>query len=494
MEPSTPTNDRPGNGAVLSRTLKQHWVWAIALGCAVGWGAFIQPTTWMADAGPMGGILGMLIGGALMVVIATSYGYLIRTFPVAGGEFAYAFAAFGRHHATLCGWFLTLGYICIVALNASALAVLGKFLFPDVVEQGFLYTIAGWDVYVGEVVIASAALLVFAWLNIRGTTLSGRIQFFFCSIMLLGVVGILLSVLISPEGQLSNVDPLWPDDTSAIPAILTIVAIAPWAYVGFDSVPQVAEEFTFSPRKALRLIVFAIAAASFIYAAMILATASGANWQELVAAQPEWGTGDIVDNLFGKFGLAVLAISASMGIFTGLNGFFVAASRLLFAMGRGRMVPGVFGKLHPKYKTPYLGIIFICAFCLITPWFGREALNWVVNMTSVGVTIAYLYTCLDAYMQARKVSAGTSTHGNAPTQIVGLLGVLACLTFLGLLLIPSSPAALGREEWIALGIWVVLGFVLYMLRFRENQRLTDEELAELILYARGDEDEPARIK
>src|SRR5690625_5689956 len=112
--------------AQLEKTLKPHWIWAIALGSAIGWGAFVQPTTWLAEAGPLGVIIGFSIGAVLMMLIAVSYGFLIRTFPVSGGEFAYAYISLGRTHAFIAGWFLTFGYICIVALNASAFALMFK--------------------------------------------------------------------------------------------------------------------------------------------------------------------------------------------------------------------------------------------------------------------------------------------------------------------------------------------------------------------------------
>lgn len=103
----------------LDRTLKPHWVWAIALGSSIGWGSFVMPATWMGQAGPAGVIIGLGIGALLMAIIAISYGVLIRNFPVSGGEFAYAFLGLNRTHAFISGWFLTLGYICIVALNAT---------------------------------------------------------------------------------------------------------------------------------------------------------------------------------------------------------------------------------------------------------------------------------------------------------------------------------------------------------------------------------------
>ncbi|WP_260115171.1 APC family permease [Ornithinimicrobium sp. INDO-MA30-4] len=168
------------------------------LGSAVGWGAFVLPTDWLATAGPMGTILGLLIGAALMCLIAVSYGLLIRTFPVSGGEYAYTFTAFGRIHAFICGWFLTLGYTSIVALNASALALLFRRMVPWLVEWVPLWEIAGWQVYLGEVFVASLALIGFALLNTRGSSMSGRLQYAFCVVMLIAVGFIVAGVLLHP--------------------------------------------------------------------------------------------------------------------------------------------------------------------------------------------------------------------------------------------------------------------------------------------------------
>src|SRR5699024_9150139 len=171
----------------LNKTLKPHWVWAIALGSAIGWGAFVQPIDWMQSAGPIGVILGFSIGALLMMLIAVSYGFLIRNFPVTGGEFAYAFISLGRTHAFISGWFLTLGYICIVALNASAFALMFKFVFPKMIENVPLYTIAGWEVYGVEILIATVGLIVFGYLNIKVTGISGKTQFIFAMVIIVSV-------------------------------------------------------------------------------------------------------------------------------------------------------------------------------------------------------------------------------------------------------------------------------------------------------------------
>ncbi|WP_010531620.1 APC family permease [Lentibacillus jeotgali] len=469
----------------LKKSLKPHWVWAIALGSSIGWGAFVQPTTWMSTAGPLGVILGFSIGALLMMLIAVSYGFLIKSFPVSGGEFAYSYISLGRTHAFISGWFLTLGYLCIVALNASAFALMVKFVFPSLLENMHMYTIAGWDVYFTEVIIASVLLGVFGYFNVRGSSLSGRMQFVFCTVMVIGVIAITFMVGAQPGAGLSNVAPLFPTDTTAFAAIISIVAIAPWAYVGFDNVPQAAEEFHFSSRKAFTLIILAIFFAALLYSMMIITTSMIEPWQSLVAQEETWGTGAAIQGLLGNMGLIVLVTALTMGIFTGLNGFTISSSRLLFAMSRAKIIPAAFSKIHPKYKTPYVGIIFTVVVAMLAPWFGRQALTWVVDMSSVGVTIAYFYTCYTAFTLfkgSRDKNFNPKKHVVAPgKKTLAGFGMVASVTFLGLLLIPGSPAALGFESFIALVIWVALGVAFYMANRKELKNIPKEELNYLIL-------------
>ncbi|GAA1946062.1 APC family permease [Brevibacterium antiquum] len=478
-----------GNGGQperMAKTLKPRWVFAIALGSAVGWGAFILPTDWLAIGGPLGTLAGFTIGAGLMLIIAVSYGFLIRTFPVSGGELAYALIAFGRVHAFFAGWFLTLGYVCIVALNASALALLFRKIMPSVIEQGYLYTVAGWDVYLPEIIISITALVVFAVLNIRGTALSGRIQFWACVLMIIAVAAIMIAVIASPSTHFANMSPALPDGVSPIAAIIAIVAIAPWAFIGFDNVPQAAEEFDFSPVKALRLIVLAIVTATALYMAMLVSTSVAEPWQALANSGSAWGTADAVTGVIGGSGLFLLAIAITMGVSTGLNGFYVSASRVLLAMGRAQMIPPAFARLHPRYKTPHVGLFAVMIVCLISPWFGRAALTWVVDMSSIGVTIAYLYTCLCAFRifrpthEARDPDALSGMYSTTKKVLSGAGAVIAVI-FMLLLLVPGSPGALGKESLIALAAWVVIGVVFFLSRIRHNRKLTDLQVDRLVL-------------
>src|SRR5699024_1625073 len=161
----------------------------------------------------------------------------------------------------------------------------------------------------------------------------------------------------------------------------------------------------------------------------------------------------------------------TMGIFTGLNGFIMAGSRLVFAMGRAKILPSVFEKVHPKYKTPHIAVIFTVILSMLAPWFGRQALEWVVDMSSIGVSIAYFYTCFTAYSLFKWKETQIKNKNIqvvAPfKKLISGVGVLSSAIFIALLLIPGSPAFLGIESRIALGIWILLGIIFYLFKRKE---------------------------
>lgn len=465
----------------LHKTLKPSWVFAIALGSSVGWGAFILPGDWIRDSGPLGAIIGLGIGALIMMIIASSYGVMIKKFPVSGGGFTYAFIAAGKVWAFICGWFLSLGYISIVALNASALTLLLKFLAPGFMKQGYLYSVAGWDVYVPEILIASVLILLFALINSTGTSVSGNIQFYFSVLLVAGVVLLGFFTFSVADQPLTNLQPFFKGNQSILTSVLVILAIAPWAYVGFDNVPQAAEEFNFSPRKATMLIVASLFTSFLIYAIMIGLTGWTFPSLTAVGTGDLWLTGEVVRSALGIGGLAVMAVAIVMGIFTGLNGFFMSSSRLLFSMARARALPNFFRTMTKENQTPVWGIWFVALITLPTPWFGRQALTWIVDMSSTGVSVAYFFTCLAAYkvLAWNKEKAGREI---APMKkFLALIGMIASGAFLALLLVPNSPAALSTPSYILLLAWAVVGGIFYLAIRKHYNSLTQEETEYYVL-------------
>lgn len=471
----------------LKKSMGAGSIWAVALGSIIGWGCFIQGGLWTQRAGgPLPLFLGFLVGGLLMIVVGYSYSYMIAKFPVAGGEFAYAYKGFGRTASYICGWMLSLGYLSIVALNATALPVLASYIFPGVFNKGYLYTIAGYDVYMGEVAIALFFIILFGIMNYMGAKSVGKLQLAMVLIMCAAVVISVMGTIVTGSFDASNLVLAYGAGGKTFGGgFISILALAPFLYVGFDCIPQSAEEYDFPPQKCKLLIISALIIGAVIYGLMALVTDCVIPWQDVLAltdasgAPVKWHTGAVLEMAMGKIGVVFVAVAVCMGIFTGMNGFFMTSSRLLFGMARAKMLPAAFAKIHPKHKTPSVCIIFVMIVCCICPFFGREVIGWVVDMCSVGTAFGYFFTCAGAYILLKKYGDENDTNRIHP--VVALGGCVISVAILLLLIVPGSPAFMAPQSFVALVAWIVLGVIFYFCSRKKFMVVTKREMDYLIL-------------
>ena len=440
----------------LKKVMRPIDVWGLALGAIIGWGCFVLPgTSFLPKAGPAGTAAGMLIGALMIIVIAVSYGYLINKFPLSGGEFIYTKEAFGKRNAFVCGWAMILAYWSLIPLNATALALISRYMFPGIVQQGLLYQIAGWDVYAGEVILASAAIIIMALINIRGIKQAAWMQ----TAIALTLVGciLIISFLVFCTSDWSNLSPGFPDGRRWWKGVFSIVAMAPWAFIGFDCIPQSAEEYNFSHKKSTFIMISAILVAAILYIAVCAVTAVGVEpWQELLAGRNNWPTGYVVRNTLGLIGLITLGIAMFCAVVSGMNAFYISTSRLMYAMAKEGSLPKWFEKLSPKYGTPTNAILFTMVMSLFAPWFGREILIWIVDMTSVGAAIVFAYTTASAAIMGKR-------NGDIKNMVFGIVGCLFSLFFLSLLIIPGMPGFLTFQSRVVLFVWIAIGFAFYFI-------------------------------
>ena len=442
----------------LEKKLKPINVWSLALGSIIGWGAFVMPgTTFLPKAGTLGTAIGLLCASLVMITIALNYGYMVQKYPVAGGEYAFAKNTFGRRHAFFCGWFLGLSYLCIVPLNATALGLVSRKLLGGVLEVGYLYKIAGWDIYAGEIILASAVLILFAWLSIKGISVAGWIQTVMVFSLVASVFILAIAAVLNSDVSMSNMKPYYPKDQSLVASIASVVAIGPWAFVGFDSIPQAAEEFAFSPKKTSRLMIFAILFGGLVYILLNLITASVMPWEILLSKNYDWPTGEAVEIIMGKVGLVFLGIALVCAVLSGVIGFYMATSRLLLSMAREKALPNWFSKIDLKYKTPINAILFVMLISLIAPWFGRKVLSWVVDMSSIGAAIGYGYTCIASY----KTLKNNPQDKKPLLKVLSVIGFIFSIIFVLLLIIPGMPSSLAVESRVCLVVWMVIGLIFY---------------------------------
>ncbi|MFQ5577972.1 MAG: APC family permease, partial [Anaerolineae bacterium] len=351
--------------------------------------------------------------------------------------------------------------------------ILGSFVAPHWLAQGYLYRVAGWEVYAGEAILSSLAIVLFGYLNLRGTKIVGQAQLAMV-LLLVAAVGVMFAgTFLKPGVAFDNWRPLFAPEKTPPAAVLAILAIAPWAYVGFDTIPQAAEEFNFSAGKAFGLIALAIFFGAAAYITVTLATAVVFPWQELLAQRPVWATGIAIQAATGAAGVGVLVAGVTMAILTGINGFYLATSRLLFSMARVKVLPAWFARLHPVYNTPANAILFVGLLSLVAPWLGRGVILWVVDMSAVGVAIGYGYTALAAF----RLSNGRPGE----RRWVHLLGAMFAASFLALLLIPGMPAFMAPPSWMAFAGWLALGAIFYAVQAGEYRSLPEARFEALIM-------------
>ena len=457
----------------LNRHLSPLHVWSLAFGCIIGWGAFMMPgTTFLPTAGTLGTTLAMVIGAFVMVVISLSYSYMVSRHPKAGGEFVFARVCFGRGHAFVCGWFLALAYLANVPMNCTALGLMTRKFFFGVFQFGRLYQMAGYDIWAGEIVLSLTVLSVITVMSVKGVRKSGIFQTIMAFGLATAFVIIVISAIFSPVTNWSNLAPFWgPEKPGAAlnnsqiwRGILAIVAVAPWAYVGFETIPQAVEEFSFSIRKVNGIMIGAIAFGCAVYSCNNLVTAAASpDWQDFIARH-DWAVGAAVEALMGKPGLVVLGVAISCAILTGILGFLTATSRLLMSMAREGYIPGFFGVVSTRWRTPARAIVFCFVLSAVGPFFGRTALGWFVDMSAVGAAAGFAYACASALKTAYGEPAA---GGFASIKVLSALGLVLSLCFVVLLLIPGLPGCLNGPGYMMLGVWIAMGIVFYVLRARK---------------------------
>ena len=475
----------------LQRQLSPLHVWALAFGCIIGWGSFVNPgKKFLPNSGVAGTAIAMVLGAMVMIIIAFSYAYMIPKYPKAGGEFTFSKACFGKYAAFVCGWFLIAAYLTNVPMNSTAIGLIVDGLDggADILKFGFHYTIAGFEIYFGEMIFAMAILVLFAIVNLLGVKKAGFVQTILSSLLVVSVFTLAISALISGKAQGINMQPIWGFDKSAamaagattenisdfakggtagiISAILATFAIAPWAYVGFDTIPQAAEEFKFSYKKVIGIMVVAILFGCFVYTTNnTVAAAVLENWPDRVMAG-EWVLLIAAEEMLGAFGKVLIGVAVSCAVLSGIMGFYLASSRLMYSMAKEAYLPAIFGKLNGRYGTPRNAILFCLIISLSGPILGREALGWFVDMSAIGASMGFFFTSAATLKQMKK-----DKDGNKFLKIMAILGVAFSVAFMVLQLIPIpglNGVHFGKESYLMLLIWIVIGVIFYLFKRRKT--------------------------
>ena len=472
------------------RYLRPLDVWAIAFGCIVGWGSFVMPgTTFLPLAGPFGSLMALGIGALIMLVIGHNYSYLMKKMPGTGGTYNYTKHALGKDHAFICSWFLSLSYVTIVFLNATALFVMARTIAGNALQFGFHYSIAGYDIYFGELLLSTFALVVVAILFIGGKPFLQFMQTILSVILFVGVIAITIIALGRSGHHVDIFSGFSTPEYKPMIGFLTIVLLAPWAYVGFDVPAMETAHFRFPQKRSRSIIAVSIIFSGLTYGSLTLLSltdvpAGFSSWQEYILNLGSLSGIESIppfyaaNNMFGQTGTIIMVVIAIAAILTGIIGSYRAAARMLSTMAKDNILSKYF------LNTPFC-IMFIMIISIVISFSGRNALVWFVDLTSFGAIVGFGYTSAAAYIRAKKSNKRT-------TKITGIAGTVISIIFLLVMLISKlgDVDTMGSEAFMLLALWCLLGFVFYWRTVRNTpdadfrgNPLTSTVLFCLMLYA-----------
>lgn len=443
------------------RVIRRKEVLALSFGAMIGWSWVALTGTWIAGAGSIGAMLAFAAGGVVVLFVGLTYAELASAMPKAGGEHVYSKRALGSAASFVCTWAILLGYVSVVAFEAVALPTVTDYLLPGF-SRGYLWTIADWDVELTWVLVGVGAAIVMTAINIVGIRTAARLQLIATVLILL--VGILLLTGGMLNGSTENMAPLFNDGAKGFLGVLIMV---PFMFVGFDVIPQSAEEIDISFQDIGKLLMVSIAMAVVWYIAMIWAVSAG-----LASAARESSSLPTADAsaalLGGSWGGKLLVIGGIGGILTSWNAFLIGGSRAVYALARAGQLPASLGHLHPRFNTPHRAVMLIGALSVFAPLLGRPALVWLVDAGGLGIVIAYAFVAW-SFVVLRKREPDMARPYLVPNgMVVGYVALILSLA-IATLYFPWSPAALvWPYEWLIVFGWIVLGAVMFLLAKRNG--------------------------
>ena len=457
----------------LSKVLGRTDILAIGFGTMVGWSWIMMSASWVNEAGLLGTLAAFMIGSVIILGVGLTYGELTAALPLAGGEFVFAYRAMGKYSAWMVGWIMALAYLGVAAWEGIALATAVDYIFP-ISSAGPLWEVAGYQVYLSWSLIGIAGAVVITLLNFFGVRPAVIFQVMSTAVLFVVVLVIFFGSLVF--GDIDNVRPLY----TSFGGFSYVFLMVPAMLIGFDVIPQSAEEMNISPKNIGKMVIVCILTSLIWYVILIIGIA--------IAAPVEIRDSGIIPAadvtaymLNGNIFSVVVIVGGIFGILTSWNGFFIGATRLIFSMGRAKVIPGIFGKVHKKYKTPWVAVLMVGAVCIFSPLLGRNALIWFMDTSSLCALFSYIFVVF-SFIILKKNEPELAR----PLEIKGgiLFGVfvLAVTIIYFMLYIGDNISTSSvSPEFIITIIWILCGVVLLVAAKRFGETFESEKL-ELLIF------------
>ncbi|HEV2349264.1 MAG TPA: APC family permease [Terriglobia bacterium] len=434
----------------LARKLKTFDYFALAFGTMVGTGWLIVMDDWLSRGGPLGAILGFAIGGAVLVPIGYVYGRLVMAMPDAASEIAYAHKAFNPEISFAIGWMMILAYLPVCPWESVAVGKILSYVFPGL-NSVPLYSVAEKPVYLPHLIVGLLLAGLITYLNFRGIRESATLQNWMTTgLFVLFAVFVLCGLA---RGSVHNFVPEFSHAGryGGLVSIVLVIQVVPFFMTGFESVTKCAEESSleFRARGFFRAIIMALVVGIVFYTFVIGVVAYVSPWTSLV--HENFATAVAFERAYGSPWIVdLILLAALLSLVKIFNGNFIAATRLLFALGRRGLVDERLGRIHPTNRTPSIAVISIGLLTFATIFLGEAILIPVTEVGSLASAVGWLATCASYYRM--KPPPGERAIALAGAAVGGTLVLMKIL--------PGVPGHFTVYEYGALLLWIALGLAL----------------------------------
>ncbi|QGL67641.1 amino acid permease [Stenotrophomonas maltophilia] len=454
------------NGLSLRRHLGPWGLTALGIGAVIGGGIFVITGQAAANHAGPAIMLSFVLAAICCAFCALAYAEFASMVPVSGSAYTYTYATFGELSAWFIGWMLVLEY----GVSASAVAVSWTGYFLSLLSQ--------FDIHLPAALVsapldaqlrptgaianlpAAALVLLLTWLCYVGISKSSAMNM----AMVVLKTGLILLVIVVGWKYVdtSNWTPFIPANEGpgkyGMEGVLRGAAMVFFAYIGFEAVSVAAQESK-NPQLDMPFgMMLSLVICTVLYIAMAAVMTGLVPFQLLGTDEP------VVTAVAAHPQLGWLRWVVEVGALVGLSSvvlvMIIGQPRIFMIMGRDGLLPPVFTRIHPKYRTPHINTVITgIGIALLAALFPLDILG---ELTSMGTLIAFAAVCAGVLILRRTQPDLPRPFRMPMAWLICSLGVLSCLALL---------SAMTMHNWMLMGVWTFVGFVIYFCYGFRHSRL-----------------------
>ncbi len=456
----------------LKRALSATNLIFIGVGCIVGTGIFVITGTAAAQyAGPALSI-SFLISAVVCMFVALCYTEFASMIPISGSAYSYAYTTVGELLAWFIGWNLVLEYIfgaSLVAVGWSGYVVSflkdwGVVIPPELSNAPLNYN-DGW-ITTGAIINLPSVFIVALITTVLVFGIRESVRF--NNIIVIVKIAVILLFIgfglshINPD----NYHPFIPENTGVTgefgwSGIFRAAGIIFLAFVGFDAVSTVAQEAKNPQRDMAKGILGSLIIVTILYIAVSLVLTGMVNYTLLNVPDPIAVGIDSAGR--GLFWLRpIIKIGAIAGMSSVILVLITGMPRILYSMSNDGLLPPVLGRVHRKYRTPHITTIIVGSVIAVIS--GLFPIDLIGELVSIGTLLAFAMVCISIMILRVRRPDMNRPFRTPIVYFVGTAGAAGCLY-----LMTSLPAS----TWVRLGVWSIIGLLIYFLYGRQHSKLND---------------------